>query len=183
MKALGSNGCRNFYKQTTVSFWVFSWLGNCKHNLWQASRLLCSRHRNRPCLPGSTRKRQMVGELALTTQWCRGHGMKACLADLIQPTEEVTGKPTRHKRLSTIRGCFLHTALLCSHFFNGRQWYFFSPLCDSPTQFQLFDQLAKRTSHRNSFDIDPKLDLLLKNKTKKAQKTNLFRRCFQFPIN
>lgn len=125
MKALGSNGCRNFYQQTTVSFWVFSWLGNCKHNLWQASCLLCSRHRNRPCLPASTRKRQMVGELALTTQWCRGHGMKACLADLIQPTEEVTGKPTRHKRLSTIRGCFLHTALLCSHFFNGRQWYFF----------------------------------------------------------
>lgn len=40
----------------------------------------------------------MVGEQALTTQWYSGHRMKVLLADLVQPTEEVTGKPTSHKR-------------------------------------------------------------------------------------
>lgn len=43
-------------------------------------------------------KRKMIGELALTTQWCSGHRMKVRLADLIQPTEVVTGKPTSNKR-------------------------------------------------------------------------------------
>lgn len=45
---------------------------------------------------------------------------------------------------------------------------FFSLLCASATQFQLWS-LAKRTAHKNSFDIDPKLDLLL-NKTKQNKK-------------
>lgn len=60
-------------------------------------------------------------------------------------------------------------ALLCSHFFfliMGDNDFFFSLLCASATQFQLFDQLSKRTSHKNSFDIDLKLDLLLKAKQK-----------------
>lgn len=34
-------------------FGIFSWLGNCKHNMWQASYLLFSRTRNRPYLPVS----------------------------------------------------------------------------------------------------------------------------------
>lgn len=47
---------------------------------------------------------------------------------------------------------------------------FFSLLCTSATQFQQFDQLSKRTSHKNSFDIDLKLDLLLKRETKKPKR-------------
>lgn len=47
---------------------------------------------------------------------------------------------------------------------------FFSLLCASAMQFQLSDQLAKRTSHKNSFDIDLKLDLLLKSETKKPKR-------------
>lgn len=73
-------------------FGMFSWLGNCKHNMWQASHLLCSRQRSRP---GERWKRQMVGVLALTIQPCSGHGTEACLTDLIQLTVEVTG---RHRR-------------------------------------------------------------------------------------
>lgn len=39
---------------------------------------------------------------------------------------------------------------------------FFSLLWAFTTQFQLFDHLAKGTPNKNSFDIDSKLDLLLK---------------------
>lgn len=116
----------------------------------------------------------MIDELALTTQWCSGHRTTVYLADLIQPTEEVTGRPTSHKRAGhNYRVLPTHgpTVFTFFFFFNfGRQWYFFSLLCASATQFQLFDQLAKRTSHKNSFDIDLKLDLLLKSETKKPKR-------------
>lgn len=63
----------------------------------------------------------MVGELALTTQWCSGHRTKVRLADLIQPTEEVTGKP--RKGWAPLQGA-IYTRPYCVHifFFNyGRQ--------------------------------------------------------------
>lgn len=44
---------------------------------------------------------------------------------------------------------------------------FFSLLCALATLFQLFDQLAKRTPNKNFFDIDYKLNLLLKNSPKR----------------
>lgn len=115
----------------------------------------------------------MIGELALTTQWCSGHRMTVRLADLIQPTEEVTGRPTSRRRAGhNYRVFSTHGPTVFTFFFlnYGRQWYFFSLLCASAMQFQLSDQLAKRTSHKNSFDIDLKLDLLLKSETKKPKR-------------
>lgn len=114
----------------------------------------------------------MVGELALTTQWCSDHRMKVRLADLIQPTEEVTGKPTSHKRAGHhYRVLSTHDLTVFTFFFKlWETMIFFSLLCTSATQFQQFDQLSKRTSHKNSFDIDLKLDLLLKRETKKPKR-------------
>lgn len=114
----------------------------------------------------------MRGELALTTQWCIGHRMTVRLADLIQPTEEVTGRPTSRRRAGhNYRVFSTHGPTVYTFFFKlWETMIFFSLLCASATQFQLFDQLAKRTSHKNSFDIDLKLDLLLKSETKKPKR-------------
>ena len=61
----------------------------------------------------------MVGELAPTTQWCSDHRMKVRLAYLVQPTEEVTGKPTSHKRAGHhYRVLSTHGPTVFTFFFN-----------------------------------------------------------------
>lgn len=57
-------------------FGMFSWLGNCKHNMWPASHLLCSRHRTGPACPWAIEEAdgRCVGSHYSAVQWPRDGG-------------------------------------------------------------------------------------------------------------
>lgn len=147
-------------------FGIFSWLGNCKHNMWQASHLQHSRHGKRsPDCPRGTEKADggWVGPHHSEEQWPRNkRSTWQIWFSLLRKLPENPGT-TKGLGWTVTEGAF-QTHPYCVHFFwimydNG---IFFSLLWGFTTQFQLFDHLAKGTPNKNSFDIDSKLDLLLK---------------------
>lgn len=146
-------------------FGIFSWLGNRKHNMWQTSHLQHSRHGNRPpdCPWGIEKADgRWVGPCHSEKQWPRDKGSTWHIRfSLLRKLPENPGR-TKGLDWTVTEGAF-QTHPYCVHFLimydNG---IFFSLMWVFTTQFQLFDHLAKGTPNKNSFDINSKLDLLLK---------------------
>lgn len=153
-------------------FGIFSSLGNCKHNMWQASHLQHSRHRNRPSdCPWGTEKAdgRWVGPHHSEGQWSQDEGStwQIWFSPLRRLQESQEGQRGYAEMLQRVLSKYSQSYCVHILFFCSFKTIFFSLLCALATLFQLFDQLAKRTLNKNFFDIDCKLNLLLKNSPKR----------------
>lgn len=140
-------------------FGIFSWLGNYKHNMWQASHLQHSRHRKALLLPTRDRESrwQVSGPSSLRRAWPQDEGSTWQIR--FSPLRKFPENPGGIKGLSwnATEGAF-QAHSYCAPFFlimedNG----IFSLPCSFTSQFQLLDHLAKGTPKKKSFDIDSKL--------------------------
>lgn len=148
-------------------FGISSWLGNCKHNMWPASRVQQWRRRNRPsdCPWGMQESRWQVSwPYCSQEQWPLEEGsMWQIWFSPLRKLQEQRGQVNM-----LLRVLFKQIPAGLTYFWRGKTIVFFSPLCAFNTQFQLSHQLAKATLNNNSFDTESELHVLLKKTTRKA---------------